>query len=99
MKHFDIERLAPLGALLGLFCELHPALDQWAENSKDAQCKDLYGDHLVYRDGTPVGQETEDRTSRPITTATKLGRLSVARHGASLWFGAEGKSRACGFRW
>ncbi|MDH6709880.1 hypothetical protein P3T27_006629 [Kitasatospora sp. MAA19] len=84
MKHLNIERLALLGALIGLFGELHPALDQWAQNSNDASCKGLYGDHLVYRDGTPVGQETEDRTGEPTMTATELGRLSVARHVASL---------------
>ncbi|MEV7218180.1 hypothetical protein AB0O31_34425 [Kitasatospora cineracea] len=87
MKHLNIERLALLGTLIGLFGELHPALDQWAQNSKDAQCKGLYGRHRVYRDGTPVGRETEDRTGHPTMTATELGRLSVARHVASYTVG------------
>jgi hypothetical protein len=102
MKPIYIERLALLGTLIGLFGELHPVLDQWAQNSKDSQCKGLYGDELVYRDGTPVGQETEDRTGHPTMTATELGRLSVARHVASYsagqLAGTIAATRALGYR-
>jgi len=84
MKHLDgIERLALLGALTAIFGELHPLLDQWAQNSQDAQLKGLYGRHRVYRDGTPVGHGTEDHTGQPTMTAGGLGRLSAARHVAS----------------
>ncbi|WP_326681044.1 hypothetical protein [Streptomyces sp. NBC_01237] len=78
-----VERLALLGTLVALFEGLHPSLDQWAQSSKDSSCKGLYGDHPVYRDGTPVGQETDDRTGMPTLTASQLGRRSVARHVAS----------------
>lgn len=102
MKQRVTERLALLGTLIGLFGELHPALDQWAQNSQDAVCKGLYGDYLVYRDGTPVGQGTEDRAGQPTMTATRLGRLSVARHVASYSAGQLAgtivATRALGYR-
>ncbi|MFI5616716.1 hypothetical protein [Streptomyces sp. NPDC051567] len=97
-----VERLALLGTLVAIFGELHPALDQWVQNSKDASCKGLYGDHVVYQDGTPVGQETGDRTGWPTMTASELGHRSVVRHVASYTagqlVGTIAATRALGYR-
>jgi hypothetical protein len=81
--HAAFQRLALFAGLLTTFGELHPLCDQWVQNSQDASRKGDHGDHLVYRDGTPVGQETDDRTGQPTMTASALGRRSVARHVAS----------------
>lgn len=97
-----VERIALLGALVAIFGELHPALDQWAQNSQDSTCKGLYGDHAVYRDGTPVGRETDDRAGQSTLTASRLGRRSVARHVASYTAGqlagTIAATRALGYR-
>ncbi|WP_346012072.1 hypothetical protein [Streptomyces sp. SID3343] len=94
-------RLALLGVLLGLFDGLHPTLDQWAQSSTDARLKSLRGAHLVYRDGTPVG-ETDHRAGRRTTTASALGRRSVARHVATYTAGqvagAVAATRLLGYR-
>jgi hypothetical protein len=81
--HAAFQRLALFAGLLGTFDGLHPLCDQWVQNSQDAARKGDHGDHLVYRDGTPVGEETDDRTGQPTMTASQLGRRSVARHVAS----------------
>ncbi|MEV7114230.1 hypothetical protein [Streptomyces anulatus] len=73
------ERLALFGTLLATFGELHPACDHWAQGSKTASRKRLYGKDLVHADGTPA---TPDST-RPTMTTTTLGRRAVACHVAS----------------
>ncbi|MFJ4679083.1 hypothetical protein [Kitasatospora sp. NPDC088783] len=82
--------LALLGALVGLFGELHPLFDQWAQTSRDASCKGMYGRHRVYSDGTPVGQDAGHRADEPTMTASTLGRLSAARHVATYTAGQVG---------
>ncbi|MFD3890430.1 hypothetical protein [Streptomyces microflavus] len=79
------QALALTGALLATWDALHPLFDQWFQSSADAANKGACGQHLVYRDGTPVGAETEgeDRTGEPTMTATRLGWISAARHVAS----------------
>lgn len=81
----SVQALALAGALLATWDSLHPLFDQWFQDGKDAVNKGACGHHLVYRDGTPVGQETEgeDRTGHPTMTATRLGWISAARHVAS----------------
>ncbi|MEU6618592.1 hypothetical protein [Streptomyces parvus] len=80
-----VQGLALTGALLAAWDALHPLFDQWFQSGEDAANKGAYGRHLVYRDGTPVGAETEgeDRTGEPTLTATRLGWISAARHVAS----------------
>ncbi|WP_194963101.1 hypothetical protein [Streptomyces sp. VN1] len=79
------QALALTGALLATWDALHPLCDQWLQDSKDAANKGACGRHLVYRDGTPVGEEAEgdDRAGEPTMTATRLGWISAARHVAS----------------
>ncbi|MEV4505477.1 hypothetical protein [Streptomyces klenkii] len=77
-----IERLALLGALLGLFEAVHSFGDLWAQRSVDAKAKRLYGDHLVYADGKPATPEGAE-PGREVMTATSLGRRAVWRHVAS----------------
>ncbi|MFF4227430.1 hypothetical protein ACFYZH_31910 [Streptomyces abikoensis] len=76
-----IERLALFGTLLATFGELHPACDHWAQGSKTASLKRLYGDHLVDRNGDPTEPETDN--GQPAMTASALGRKAVAVHVAS----------------
>jgi hypothetical protein len=76
-----LERLALFGTLLASFEALHPLCDQWVQPSPVAANKRLYGDHLVYLDGTPA--DDEERPGHPTMTATQLGRLNAARHVAS----------------
>ncbi|MFD5342987.1 hypothetical protein ACFWJY_04265, partial [Streptomyces anulatus] len=45
------ERLALFATLLATFGELHPACDHWAQGSKTASRKRLYGEDLVHADG------------------------------------------------
>ncbi|RPK32407.1 hypothetical protein EES39_38635 [Streptomyces sp. ADI92-24] len=61
------------------------AATKWFQAGRDAANKGACGDHLVYRDGTAVGEESEedDRTGCPTMTATRLGWISAARHVAS----------------
>ncbi|PBC72387.1 hypothetical protein BX261_7260 [Streptomyces sp. 2321.6] len=101
----EFERLALLGALIAVFGELHPLWDQWGQRSQDASRKDLKGDHPVYQDGIPVGEEpegSEDRSGWPTMTASALGRRSVARHVASYTAGqltgTIAATRALGYR-
>lgn len=77
------ERLALFGSLLATFGEIHPFCDHWAQTSTAARCKRIYGDHLVYRDGVPVGEETTDRSGEPTMTASARGRRAVAAHVAT----------------
>ncbi|MGA5643346.1 hypothetical protein ACPCTN_31970 [Streptomyces cinereoruber] len=79
------QALALTGALLAIWDALHPLFDQWFQAGKDAANKGACGQHLVYRDGTPVGEEAEgdDRTGQPTMTASRLGWISAARHVAS----------------
>ncbi|MCC9312071.1 hypothetical protein LN042_34285 [Kitasatospora sp. RB6PN24] len=95
-----VEALALFATLLATFDALHPACDHWVQDSRSARCKRLYGDHLVYPDGTPV--EGEHRTGEPVLTASQLGRRAAWKHvgsysavqlGASLAIG-----RALGYR-
>ncbi|WP_331720098.1 hypothetical protein OG762_51620 (plasmid) [Streptomyces sp. NBC_01136] len=83
MNRVSVERLALFGTLLAVFGEVHPFCDHWGQGSVTAQCKRLYGDHRVYRDGVPVGPETSDRTGEPTMTASARGRRSVAVHVAT----------------
>lgn len=98
----NLDRLALLGTLVAVFGELHPLFDQWAQDSIDARCKDMYGDHRMFLDGVPVGQEKDDRTGWPTLSASELGRRSVARHVATYTAGqvagATIATRALGFR-
>lgn len=78
------ERLALFGTLLATFGELHPLCDHWAQGSTSASLKRLYGDHLVYRDGTPVDQDpTREESGEPVWGASILGRHHATRHVAS----------------
>ncbi|MFJ4343013.1 hypothetical protein [Streptomyces sp. NPDC088915] len=79
------QALALTGALLATWDALHPLFDQWFQSGKDAANKGACGHHLVYRDGTRVGEEVEgdDRAGEPTMTATRLGWISAARHVAS----------------
>ncbi|MFJ8388559.1 hypothetical protein ACIQ9Q_29360 [Streptomyces sp. NPDC094438] len=80
-----VHGLALTGALLATWDGLHPLFDQWFQAGRDAANKGACGDHLVYRDGTPVGEEPDgdDRTGQPTMSATRLGWISAARHVAS----------------
>ncbi|MEU5163385.1 hypothetical protein AB0G74_27765 [Streptomyces sp. NPDC020875] len=78
-----IERLALFGTILSAFGEIHPFCDQWAQGSTTARCKRLYGSHQVYRDGVRVGEESDDRTGAPTTTASARGRRAAAVHVAT----------------
>ncbi|MGY1548339.1 hypothetical protein [Streptomyces sp. MN6] len=96
-------RLALLGTLLAVFGEIHPAMDQWAQSSRDARCKGLYGDRLVHTDGKPVTADTaRDRAGEPTLTASQLGRRCAARHVAAYSAGqltaAVAVTRALGYR-
>ncbi|WP_326680927.1 hypothetical protein [Streptomyces sp. NBC_01237] len=73
------ERMALFGTLLAIFGELHAACDHWAQGSKTASRKRLYGEDLVHADGSPA---TPDSTLPTMTTST-LGRRAVACHVAS----------------
>ncbi|MGW5803414.1 hypothetical protein ACWFQ7_29405 [Streptomyces bacillaris] len=74
------ERLAPFATLLATFGELHPACDHWAQGSKTASRKRLYGTALVHADGTPAAPDS----TRPTMTTSALGRRAVASHVASV---------------
>ncbi|WP_371801571.1 hypothetical protein OHA38_43425 (plasmid) [Streptomyces sp. NBC_01732] len=78
----SVQGLALIGALVATWDGLHPFWDQWGQPGRDAKNKGAYGDHLVYRDGTPVGKEPEgdDRAGHLTMTATCLGWVSAARH-------------------
>jgi hypothetical protein len=95
-----VERLALFGALLTTFEALHPLCDQWVQGSATAATKRLYGNHLVYGDGTPA--DTEERPGQPVMTANQLGRRSVAKHVSSYLAvqtaGAIAITRAFGYR-
>ncbi|GGQ47743.1 hypothetical protein ACFFKE_08380 [Streptomyces mutabilis] len=83
-RHLTTERLAVFGTLLATFGELHPLCDHWAQGSTSASLKRLYGDHLVYRDGTRVDQDpTREESGEPVWGASILGRHHVTRHVAS----------------
>jgi hypothetical protein len=95
-------RLALLGTLVAVFGELHPCFDQWGQRSEDAALKGLHGELKVWRDGTPVGEETDDRTGQPACTASQAGRRAAARHVASYTAGQLAGTivvtRALGYR-
>ncbi|WP_371621593.1 hypothetical protein OG245_00790 [Streptomyces sp. NBC_01116] len=74
-----IERLALFVTFLATFGELHPDCDHWAQASKTAARKRLYGEDLVHTDGTPA----TPNSTRPAMTTSTLGRRAVARHVAS----------------
>ncbi len=99
-----VQGLALVGALLATWDGLHPLFDQWAQASRDAVNKGAHGDHLVYRDGTPVGEEAEndDRTGQRTMTATRLGWISASRHVAGYTAGqlagTVAVTRALGYR-
>ncbi|MFH8698981.1 hypothetical protein [Streptomyces chartreusis] len=69
-----MERLAVFATLLATFGELHPLCDHWAQGSKSAARKRLYGKDLVRADGSPA---TPDSGLPTMTTST-LGRRAVA---------------------
>jgi hypothetical protein len=96
------DRLALLGTLTAVFGELHPLFDQWGQRSEDAALKGLHGDHKVYADGTPVGEETDDRSGQRTYTASQVGRRAAARHVATYTAGqlagAIVVTRALGYR-
>ncbi|MFB7484455.1 hypothetical protein ACFUEM_35720 [Streptomyces anulatus] len=73
------ERLALFATLLATFGELHPTCDHWAQGSKTASRKRLYGEDLVHADGTPAAPDS----ARPVMTTSELGRRAVACHVAS----------------
>ncbi|MDX3232511.1 hypothetical protein [Streptomyces sp. ME19-01-6] len=95
------DRLALFGALTAVFGEMHPTFDNWAQRDFDATHKGTYGDHLVYRDGTKVADDT-DRAGEPTMTASSFGRRCAARHVASYTAGqlasAVAITRALGYR-
>jgi hypothetical protein len=95
-------RLALLGTLVAVFGELHPYFDQWGQRSEDAAHKGLHGDRKVWRDGVPVGEETDDRTGQRAYTASQAGRRAAAHHVASYTAGqvagAIAVTRALGYR-
>ncbi|MER6501590.1 hypothetical protein ABT218_19880 [Streptomyces sp. NPDC001455] len=76
-----IESLALLGTLAAVFDGLHPLCDQWVQHPDDSAAKGIHGDHLVYRDGTPV--TGNPWRGEPTMTASAYGRRAVARHVAS----------------
>jgi len=80
MTRGSLERLALFGTVLAAFGEIHPFCDHWVQGSATAGCKRLYGDHLVYRDGVPVGEETVGRSTERTMTASARGRRAVAWH-------------------
>jgi hypothetical protein len=97
------ERLALFGTLLATFGELHPLCDHWIQGSTSASLKRLYGDHLVYRDGTPVDQDlTREENGEPVWGASILGRHHATRHVASYTAvqvaATIGVTRAFGYR-
>lgn len=102
MNRLSAERLALLGTLTAVFGELHPYFDQWGQRSEDAALKGLHGDRKVYADGTPVGEETDDRSGQRAYTASQVGRRAAARHVASYTAGqlagAITVTRALGYR-
>jgi hypothetical protein len=96
------ERLALAGTLVAVFGELHPGIDHWFQGGEDAACKGLHGDYKVYADGTPVGEETDDRSGEPTYTASQAGRRAAARHAAvytaAQLAGTIAVTRALGYR-
>lgn len=102
MKRPAAGRLALAGALIATFGELHPLFDQWAQSSRDALCKGLHGGYKVYADGTPVGEETDDRSGERTFTASQAGRRAAARHAvtytAGQLAGTVMVTRAMGYR-
>jgi hypothetical protein len=96
------ERLALLGTLTAVFGELHPYFDQWAQRSEDAALKGLHGDQKVWRDGVPVGEETDDRSGQLVYTASQVGRRAAVRHVATYTAGqlacTIAVTRALGYR-
>ncbi|MEV5689406.1 hypothetical protein AB0L68_40640 [Streptomyces sp. NPDC052164] len=92
------ERLALFGTLLATFGELHPACDHWAQRSKTASRKRLYGEDLVHADGSPAAPDS----TLPTMTTSTLGRRAVACHVASYTAvqlaATIGVTRAFGYR-
>jgi hypothetical protein len=102
VKRPVLERLALLGTLAAVFGELHPLCDQWVQRDGVAALKGLRGDRKVWRDGTPVGEETDDRSGQRACTAGQAGRRAAARHVASYTAGqlagVIAVTRALGYR-
>ena len=73
------ERLALFATLLATFGELHPLCDHWVQTSKTASRKRMYGEDLVYADGSPADPDSP----HPTMTESQLGRRAVACHVAS----------------
>lgn len=71
--------LSLMGALGITFDEWLDVMDQWQPDWV-AIHKRLYGNHLVYLDGTVAGEDTNDRAGQFTLTATQLGRLACAVH-------------------
>lgn len=96
------DRLALLGTLTAVFGELHPYFDQWGQRSEDAALKGMHGDQKVWRDGVPVGEETDDRTGQRTYTASQVGRRAAAHHVATYTAGQLAGTitvtRALGYR-
>ncbi|GAA3163680.1 hypothetical protein [Streptomyces ramulosus] len=80
-----VEGLALVAALTAVFDSVHPAGDQFAQNSHDASTKGMHGPQLVYRnDGSPVEDDPQRTGEEGRTcTASAYGRRSAARHVAS----------------
>ena len=102
MKRPVLERLALLGTLTAVFGELHAVMDHWVQRPGDTALKGLHGDRKVWRDGTPVGDETDDRSGQPAYTVGQVGRRAAARHVASYTAGQLAGTivvtRALGYR-
>lgn len=77
------------------------AATNWVQGSTTARCKRLYGDHLVYRDGTTVDPD-QPRAGAATLTASARGRQAVASHVCSYTAvqvaAAIGVTRGLGYR-
>ncbi|MFD5615840.1 hypothetical protein [Kitasatospora sp. NPDC127060] len=97
-----IRNLAVFAALAAIFEGAHDTADQWAQLSVDAMNKGLYGDHQVLLDGSPASPEDIADPRVRTMSATRLGRISAARHvlcyGAVQTTATLAVTRALGFR-
>jgi hypothetical protein len=95
-------RLALMGALTAVFDSLHQFFDHWTQSDRDARLKGLHGDQKVWADGTPVGDEIDDRSGQPTFTASQVGRRAAARHAGTYTAGqlaaTVAVTRALGYR-
>lgn len=94
--------LGLFGALGTTFDLFHESLDHWFQTSWMACNKRRHGDQLHYRDGVPVGAESDDRDGQPTLTASQLGRRACTAHVAVYTAGqiaaATAVTRMLGYR-